>query len=77
MTDINTQTPSDEILETMTVEELRAVQQSWLREKEKAVKEVRQCEDVLVKVHMELNKKGEFSEQHQKILKQMRGDEQS
>ncbi len=77
MTDINTQTPSDEILETMTVEELRAVQQSWLREKEKAVKEVRQCEDVLVKVHMEINKKVEFSEQHQKILKQMRGDEQS
>lgn len=74
MTDINKQIPDDETLSTMTRDELRAVQQSWLREKEKAVKEVRMCEDVLVKVHMELNRKGEFTKQHQEILKTMQGD---
>ncbi len=74
MTDINTQIPDDETLSSMTRDELRAVQQSWLREKEKAVKEVRMCEDVLVKVHMELNRKGEFTKQHQEILKTMQGD---
>ncbi len=74
MTDINTQIPDDETLSSMTRDELRAVQQSWLREKEKAVKEVRMCEDVLVKVHMKLNRKGEFTKQHQEILKTMQGD---
>ena len=75
MSDISKQTPSDESLESMSVEELRVMQQSWLREKEKAAKDVRACEDVLIKVHMELNRKGEFSDQHKEILKTLKGDE--
>lgn len=72
MSDISNQTPDEERLSSMSVAELKAVQQSWLREKEKASKEVRACDDVLVMVHMELNRKGAFSEQYSDILKNMK-----
>lgn len=74
MSDIINQTPSDKALERMSLRELCAVQNSWLKEKEKVLAEMKICEDVLIKVHMELTKKGQFTDEHAAILKRVQGD---
>ena len=74
MTDINNQLPSDEMLESLTPAELQAVRKSWLNEKEKLYNDIHRCDDLLVKIHMHLNKKGHYSDSHKEFLKRMQGD---